>query len=630
MPALKELLRSLEGQPNAKLELMSGRRPRVVKNGDMKNLADEALTDEEVLELCRQAGGGRRLDDISEKPITWEHPSSVGLVSVSASLRGREIFATVASTTREPTLHQQGSRPSKRAMKAVRNEAASRGAAPPKRPSREMDPARDRPTDAPPKRKAASPTPRPGFAPPARESESKRATRRPPTPTVTRRDIPVRTEPAGTRGGQRPVEEGPRPPKEAPIKLELASGPEVAAARASGSLLDLIAQAKRLGASDLHLWVGAPPHARTSAGLRAVAHRPPLSRQEIDRAFSALIPPSLVPHLHRDGGATFTCNVDETTRVRVNATNTLEGPKLSLRLLHAHAPTFEELGLPLELVRATEQPQGLVVITGPSGHGKTTTVAALVERINESRAAHIVMVEDPLEIPIVSKRSIVSQREIGPHAKSFERALKGALRQDPDVIVIGELRDVETVRIALTASETGHLVLGTMNTPSTKAVIDRLIDLFPHGDQPQVRHTLAGGLRMICNQRLLDRAGEGGGRVAAFELVPGSPALWNLIREDKTFQIPSLLQRGRGAGIVRLADSLASLVRRSAITRDVALKAADDPGELARSLDGPAPDPLRPREADVASAHGSKAAEESALGGLISKAGAIFSRRGGA
>ncbi len=395
--------------------------------------------------------------------------------------------------------------------------------------------------------------------------------------------------------------------------------------RAPEALLNLLRQAKNLGASDVHLWVGSAPHARSAKGLAPLPASQPLERSHVERSIDALVPPALAGRLKEQGGVSFAVTVEKGLRVRGNATVTLEGPKLALRLLHATAPSFEELGLPEELAQATEHPQGLVVVTGPSGSGKTTTVAALVERINATRASHVITVEDPLEIPIDSKRSIISQREVGTHAQSFQRALKGALRQDPDVIVIGELRDVETVRIALAASETGHLVLGTMNTPNTRAVIDRLIDLFPPGDQPQVRHTLAGGLRLIANQRLVPRA-DGRGRIAAFEILPGSTALWNLIREDKTFQMGSLLQRGRGAGIVRLVDSLADLVKRGDVTREAADEAAPDDADLGQTLDGP------PKGADGAPPPGPMKpfAEELGITNLLNKAGAIFGRKGGA
>ncbi|MDP9000626.1 MAG: Flp pilus assembly complex ATPase component TadA, partial [Myxococcota bacterium] len=201
---------------------------------------------------------------------------------------------------------------------------------------------------------------------------------------------------------------------------------------------------------------------------------------------------------------------------------------------------------------------------------------------------HIITVEDPVEYIHARKKAMISQREVGTHTRSFQAALKASLREDPDVIVVGELRDTETVRMALAASETGHLVVGTMNTPSAAKTIDRLIDLFPPADQPQVRMTLAGGLHLIVSQRLV-AAAEGGAMVAAVELLPGSIALWSLIRDNKTYQIPSLQQRGKGFGIVRLDDSLADLVRAGRVTRTVALAIAENPDELDAVLSGKRP-----------------------------------------
>jgi twitching motility protein PilT len=237
------------------------------------------------------------------------------------------------------------------------------------------------------------------------------------------------------------------------------------------------------------------------------------------------------------------------------------------------------LGLPSDITRASGHHQGLVVFTGPTGHGKTTTLTAVVDHINRTTSHHIITVEDPIENLHPRKKALISQREIVTHTASFASALRAALREDPDVIVVGELRDTETVRMAVAASETGHLVLGTMNTPSAAKTIDRLIDLFPPADQPQVRLTLASGLRLIVGQRLVpspDRS-----RIhAAIELLPGSVPLSAIIRDNKTFQIPSLQQRGKGVGILRLDESLADLVRTQRVTMEDARAAAEAPAEL--------------------------------------------------
>ncbi len=260
----------------------------------------------------------------------------------------------------------------------------------------------------------------------------------------------------------------------------------------------------------------------------------------------------------------------------MNVARQRTGLKACLRCIPAEVPTLSSLGLPAEIERATHHHQGLVLVTGPTGHGKTSTLAAIVDIINATTARHVITVEDPVEYVHPRKKAMMSQREVGTHTRSFQSALKASLREDPDVIVVGELRDTETVRMALAASETGHLVLGTMNTPSAAKTIDRLVDLFPTGDQQQVRMTLAGGLHLIVSQRLLPSI-DGERMVAAVELLPGSVALWSLIRDAKTYQIPSLQQRGKGFGITRLDDSLADLVRAGRVPR------AEGPGLLGKA-----------------------------------------------
>jgi twitching motility protein PilT len=269
--------------------------------------------------------------------------------------------------------------------------------------------------------------------------------------------------------------------------------------------------------------------------------------------------------------------------LRANVSRYQGGIRATFRIAHATPPTLEDIGLPRELSKVTMHHQGLVVIAGPSGHGKTTTLAALVELINAARPHHIITVEDPVEIVYPRKQAVVSQREVGLHTKSFAAALKGSLREDPDVIVIGELRDRETVEIALTAAETGHLVLATMSTPSAAKTIDRLIDMFPPADQAQVRASIAGALRAIVAQRLLP-ASDGSAMVAAVELLTGCLPLSAMIRDDKLYQLPNLMQRGRMFGMIRLDDSLAELVRAHKITTEAALGATENRKELAAAL----------------------------------------------
>jgi twitching motility protein PilT len=330
-------------------------------------------------------------------------------------------------------------------------------------------------------------------------------------------------------------------------------------------------------ASDLHILADRPPTLRIAGELVPVAD--PLSASVVQEMLLQNVPAAVRAELDQHGACDFPLSHPTLGRFRANVTRQRTGYKMTARPIGERVPTLEELGLPKGIASATHHHQGLIVVTGPTGHGKTTTLAAIVDLLNREHTHHIISVEDPIEYVHPPKRSVISQRQVGSHTKTFAAALKGSLREDPDVIVVGELRDTETVRMALSASETGHLVISTMNTPSAAKAIERLIDLFPPGDQPQVRMTLAGGLRLIISQRLVpttDRKQV----VAAAELLTGTPPLWALIRDNKTFQIPSLQQRGKALGIVRLDDSLAELVRTGRTSLEIAREYAEAPDQL--------------------------------------------------
>jgi twitching motility protein PilT len=351
----------------------------------------------------------------------------------------------------------------------------------------------------------------------------------------------------------------------------------------------LLGEARQKGASDLHVIAGRPVLFRIAGDL--VPSGTALAPGVVEEMLLPLVPGRLAATFEKDGSCDFALEHARLGRFRVNVARQRTGVKASLRLIGHELPTLASLGLPDAIGHATHHHQGLIVLTGPTGHGKTSTLAALVNLLNTETTHHVITVEDPVEYVHPRKKALMSQREVGTHTRSFASALKASLREDPDVIVVGELRDTETVRMALSASETGHLVLATMNTPSAAKTIERLIDLFPPGDQPQVRMALAGGLRLVVSQRLV-RSADGSRVFAAAEVLPGSIALWNLIRENKTFQIPSLQQRGKAMGIVRLDDSLGELVRAGQVTLDEARAFAESPDELVQSLSG-----LRPNTA---------------------------------
>jgi twitching motility protein PilT len=353
----------------------------------------------------------------------------------------------------------------------------------------------------------------------------------------------------------------------------------------------LVRTARQHGATDLHLSAGQPALVRTVGQLQRVG-------EVLDAAaVAAMIEPWLNAAdraaLEQRGYVDLALDVagkhaGQLSRIRANVSRQRGGLKGSFRLVWEGVPTLELLGLPRDLARVTSYHQGLVVIAGPSGHGKTTTLAALVDLINSTRPHHILCIEDPVEIVHSRKTAVVSQREVGLHTVSFVSALKASLREDPDVIVIGEVRDRETVEIALTAAETGHLVIATMSTPSAAKTIDRLIDMFPPDDQTQVRVSLAAALRFIVAQRLLPKRG-GAGVVPAVELLTGVLPLAALIRDNKLFQLPNLQQRGRAFGMIRFDDSILELVRSGVIDEDVAIAAAENKREMHAVLHPPEP-----------------------------------------
>jgi twitching motility protein PilT len=404
----------------------------------------------------------------------------------------------------------------------------------------------------------------------------------------------------------------PPPPARAVVPPDRA--PIARGASATG-LDELLAAARQAGASDLHVVAERPMLLRIGGEL--LPRGGPIDAPTVKEMMAPIVPARLRAVLDETGSCDFALDRGAHGRFRVNVSRQRTGLKGCFRCVPPVVPTLASLGLPPEIERATQHHQGLVVITGPTGHGKTSTLAALVDIINRGTTHHVITVEDPVEYMHHRKKAMISQREVGTHTGSFASALKASLREDPDVIVVGELRDTETVRMALAASETGHLVLGTMNTPSAAKTIDRLVDLFPPDDQQQVRMTLAGGLHLIVSQRLLPTA-DGSAMVAAVELLPGSIALWSLIRDNKTFQIPSLQQRGKGFGIVRLDESLGDLVRAGRVTQAAAVAVAENPDDLEAVLSG--------KRAPGGPALESQKKPDA--GGLLGKAGQIFGKRG--
>ena len=345
---------------------------------------------------------------------------------------------------------------------------------------------------------------------------------------------------------------------------------------------DILIEVIESGASDLHLTAGAPPTIRERGRLRPL-DRPVLSSQDTREIVYSILTNDQRKRLESDWQIDFSYSVPGRARFRVNAYFQRASIGAALRLIPTSMPALEQLGLPPVLLDFTKKPRGLVLVTGPTGSGKSTTLAAMLDRINRERHEHIMTVEDPIEFLHTHKSCIVNQRELGADAHSFGLALKAALRQDPDIILVGEMRDLETISTALTAAETGHLVFATLHTQDTAQTVDRIVDVFPPEQQHQVRVQLSVALQGIVTQQLLPTA-DGRGRVCACEILVPTPAVRNLIREGKTHQIYSALQTGGAHGMQTMDAALVALVRQGKISRELAEGRSSTPEELRRLM----------------------------------------------
>jgi twitching motility protein PilT len=346
---------------------------------------------------------------------------------------------------------------------------------------------------------------------------------------------------------------------------------------------DLLLEVIERNASDLHLTAGAHPTVRVRGRLQALEDYPVMSTEQTREIVYSILTNDQRQRLETDWQLDFAYAIPGRARFRVNAYYQRSAIGAAFRLIPFSIKTVEELGLPLVMHELARRPRGFVLVTGPTGSGKSTSLAAVIDEINETREDHIMTVEDPIEFLHSHKRCIVNQREIGSDAQSFAAGLKGALRQDPDVILVGEMRDLETIHTALTAAETGHLVFATLHTQDTPQTIDRIIDVFPASQQQQVRVQLSVALQGIITQQLLPTA-DGAGRVAACEVLLATPAIRNLIREGKTHQIYSSLQTGGSLGMQTMDTALATLVREGRVTQKVAESRSSTPEELRRLL----------------------------------------------
>lgn len=346
----------------------------------------------------------------------------------------------------------------------------------------------------------------------------------------------------------------------------------------------LLEEVVRRRASDLHLQVGLPPMLRIDGALVPVAGFNPLDEASVETLIFAILDQDQRQILLKDKEFDFSFAFGTLGRFRVNAFHERGNLAGALRLIPNEIKSISELGLPNVVLNFADFPRGLVLITGPTGSGKSTTLAALVDKINTEKSQHIITIEDPIEFTHKSKKSVVVQREVHYDTYSFSAALRSSLRQDPDVVLIGEMRDLETISAAITIAETGHLVFATLHTNSAAQSIDRMIDVFPPHQQPQIRAQLSNILMAICSQRLVPTIG--GGRVAAAEILVANPAVRNIIREGKAHQLDAIIQTGAEVGMQTMDRTLVSLVQSGTITYDNARECAVDITEFERLMRG--------------------------------------------
>ncbi|HEZ4784057.1 TPA: type IV pilus twitching motility protein PilT [Neisseria meningitidis] len=339
-------------------------------------------------------------------------------------------------------------------------------------------------------------------------------------------------------------------------------------------ITDLLAFGAKNKASDLHLSSGISPMIRVHGDMRHI-NLPEMSAEEVGNMVTSVMNDHQRKIYQQNLEVDFSFELPNVARFRVNAFNIGRGPAAVFRTIPSTVLSLEELKAPSIFQKIAESPRGMVLVTGPTGSGKSTTLAAMINYINETQPAHILTIEDPIEFVHQSKKSLINQRELHQHTLSFANALRSALREDPDVILVGEMRDPETIGLALTAAETGHLVFGTLHTTGAAKTVDRIVDVFPAGEKEMVRSMLSESLTAVISQNLL-KTHDGNGRVASHEILIANPAVRNLIRENKITQINSVLQTGQASGMQTMDQSLQSLVRQGLIAPEVARRRAQN------------------------------------------------------
>ncbi len=350
------------------------------------------------------------------------------------------------------------------------------------------------------------------------------------------------------------------------------------------SIKELLTKAIELGASDLHVVVGAPPIIRLTGSLEAMPGYPNFKRDETQEIIYSVMNEEQIAQFEDERECDLSFGIEGLSRFRLNVYRDRGSVVAAFRAIPFEIKTFEELGLPRVISEFAYKPLGLILVCGPTGSGKSTTLAAIIDKVNRERNVHIITIEDPIEFLHSHNQSIINQREVSADTNSFGAALKRVLRQDPDVILVGEMRDPETIQAALTVAETGHLAFATLHTNDALQTINRIVDVFPSNQQDQIRTQLSFVMEGVCVQQLVPRA-DGLGRVLAMEIMLPNTAIRSLIRSEKLEQIPSMIEIGAGDGMMTMNQSLYRLMRRGVITTDMAFKRSSDPEGFQRLLE---------------------------------------------
>jgi len=498
----------------------------LVKDGKPRRVSKQPLTDQHIYALMVEVAPPEAADKIDQQSETeFDYAAGNGLVRVRIVPEAGRLTAVISAIRRE-------------SQEAVAPPLAQSSGA-----------------DSTAKRAAVQPAPPPSTAKPGAPAKAPRASVIAAAPMV-------------------------ETPLAAPGELpgEFASSQYEAAEQRLGKLLRALVQSS---SSDLHLRVGEPALFRTHGEIKRQSG-PALSVNDLELLVLSIMPERNRGEWKETGDTDFAYEIPNLARFRVNAARDRKGPVAVFRVIPAKVVTVEEMGLSDEVQRLCHLKKGLVLVTGPTGSGKSTTLCALIDLVNRTRSDHIITIEDPIEFVHENKKCLITQRQVHVHTESFKSALRAALREDPDIVLVGEMRDLETIAIAIETAETGHLVFGTLHTTTAASTVDRMIDQFPADRQAQIRVMLSESLKGVISQTLCKKVG--GGRVAAREILLTTPAISNLIREGKTFQIPSIIQTSRKLGMNTLNDALLELVERKLIDPDEAYMRSVEKAGLVASL----------------------------------------------